>query len=481
MDTEEFRQRGIEMINFIIDYHSTVVQERITPLVKPGYLRALIPELPPEDGEEWDSIMKDCEKIILPGLTHWLHPHFHAFFPIGCSYPSLLGEIMSDALACNGFSWAASPSCTELESIVLDWLGEMIGLPDKFLFCKPNSCGGGALQGSASDCNLVVLLAARHHTIKLLQRADPTVEEGKLLSSLIAYCSQEAHSSVEKSAMICLVKLGILRTDSKYRLRGSILEEAIKKDIKNGYRPFFVTATIGTTSCGSCDKIDELGPICEKYDMWLHVDAAYGGNAMICPEMRHHLKGVEYVSSFNTNPTKWMLVNYDCSAMWVSDRNKFTECLIVRPLYLAYNQEQFALDYRHWGIPLSRRFRSLKLWFTIRSFGVRGLQEYIRNHIKLAKHFARHIINDKRFELENEVHFGLVCFRMKGSNSLNENLLNTINRSGELYMVAASLGRKYVIRFCICYSKATEEHVEYAWNIISKVATQLLEGSPKGT
>ncbi|PRD24491.1 UNVERIFIED_CONTAM: tdc-1 [Trichonephila clavipes] len=479
MDTDEFRQRAKELIDFMVDFYNNLEQRRVTPLVEPGYLRPLIPESPPEEGEKWDAILGDFKNFILPGITHWLHPHFHAFFPIGCSYPSLLGEFLSDALACNGFSWAASPSCTELETIVLDWLGEMIGLPDKFLFCKPNSRGGGVVQGSASECNHVVLLAARHHIMKVMRRADPTAEEGHILSSLVAYCSQESHSCVEKAAMISLVKLRILRTDTKYRLRGSTLEEAVKKDIKNGYRPFFVTATIGTTSCGSCDKINELGPICEKYDLWLHIDAAYGGNAMICPETRHLMKGIEYASSFNMNPTKWMLVNYDCSAMWVSDRHKFTECLVVNPLYLAYNQEQYALDYRHWGIPLSRRFRSLKLWFTIRSYGIRGLQQYIRSHIKLAKYFEKHINDDNRFELKNEVHFGLVCFRMQGSNILNEKLLDTINKTGDIYMVATSLGQEYVIRFCICYSEATEDHVEYAWDIISKAATELLLGNSK--
>ncbi|GBM92148.1 Tyrosine decarboxylase [Araneus ventricosus] len=474
MDVEEYRKHAKDLVDFMIDYHINIGQRRVTPTVEPGYLRQLIPESAPEDAETWEKIMDDVRNIIMPGVTHWLHPHFHAFFPIGCSYPSLLGEFLSDGLAINGFSWAASPCCTELEGIVLDWLGEMIGLPDQFLLTKPGSKGGGVIQSSASECNFIVLLAARHNAIKAMKRNDPTAEEGTLMSSLVAYCSSEAHSCVEKAAMICLVKLSILKTDEKYRLRGSTLEEAVKRDKKKGYRPFFVAATIGTTSCGSCDKIDELGPICEKYDMWLHIDAAYGGNALICPEMRHLLNGIEYAASFNINPTKWMLVCYDCSAMWVTDRFRFMECLVVNPLYLVHDHQQLALDYRHWGIPLSRRFRSLKLWFTIRSYGVRGLQQYIRNHIRLAKVFERKVLDDPRFDLKNEVHFGLVCFRLKGSNKLNEKLLDMINKSGEIYMVATSLGREYVIRYCICYFDASEQHVNYAWDVITRAASKLL-------
>ncbi|XP_055932888.1 tyrosine decarboxylase-like [Argiope bruennichi] len=474
MDVEEYRKRAKELVDYMVDYYINIGKRRVTSTVEPGYLRKLIPSSAPEEGEPWEKIMEDVEKIIMPGVTHWLHPNFNAFFPIGCSFPSLLGEFISDGLAINGFSWASSPCCTELETIVLDWLGEMIGLPDQFLLCRPGSKGGGVLQASASDCNFVVLLAARHQAIKAMKKNDPTAEEGTLMSSLVAYCSSEAHSCVEKAAMICQVKLSILKTDEKFRLRGSTLEEAVKRDIKKGYRPFFVVSTIGTTSCASSDKMNEIGPICEKYGMWLHVDAAYGGNAMICPEMRYILNGIEYATSFNTNPTKWMLVCYDCSAMWVTDRYRFMECLVVNPLYLAHDQQKFALDYRHWGIPLSRRFRSLKLWFTIRSYGIRGLQHYIRNHIYLAKLFEKKVREDERFEIKNEVNFGLVCFRLKGSNKMNEKLLDMINKAGEMYMVATSLGREYVIRYCVCYAEATDQQVNYSWDVILRATNKLL-------
>ncbi|KAF8782817.1 Tyrosine decarboxylase like protein [Argiope bruennichi] len=367
--------------------------------------------------------MEDVEKIIMPGVTHWLHPNFNAFFPIGCSFPSLLGEFISDGLAINGFSWASSPCCTELETIVLDWLGEMIGLPDQFLLCRPGSKGGGVLQASASDCNFVVLLAARHQAIKAMKKNDPTAEEGTLMSSLVAYCSSEAHSCVEKAAMICQVK---------------------------------------------------LSPICEKYGMWLHVDAAYGGNAMICPEMRYILNGIEYATSFNTNPTKWMLVCYDCSAMWVTDRYRFMECLVVNPLYLAHDQQKFALDYRHWGIPLSRRFRSLNygLLSDLMEFEVFSI---ILETTYIWPSFSREKVReDERFEIKNEVNFGLVCFRLKGSNKMNEKLLDMINKAGEMYMVATSLGREYVIRYCVCYAEATDQQVNYSWDVILRATNKLL-------
>ncbi|KAF7493090.1 Tyrosine decarboxylase [Sarcoptes scabiei] len=476
MSTQEFRRRGKEMVDYIADYMETIQSRRVTPNVEPGYLKNFLPESAPIRGESWDKIMEDFEKFIMPGVTHWQHPRFHAYFPAGNSYPSILADMISDGIGCVGFSWAASPACTELEIIMLDWVGKMVGLPEEFLcFSDHNSKGGGVIQGSASDCVLVSLLAARCAAIKELRKIFPNTDEGSLLSKLVGYCSKEAHSCVEKAAMIALVKLRILDTDEKFSLRGKSLQDAIEEDKRNGLVPFFVSATLGTTSCCSFDALYEIGPLCSEKNLWLHVDAAYAGNAFICPEFQYLMKGIEFASSFNMNPNKWMLVNFDCSLLWVKDRFKLTQALVVDPLYLQHSFSERAIDYRHWGIPLSRRFRSLKLWFVIRNYGIDGLQKYIREHVRLAKRFEKLVRQDDRFEVANEVKLGLVCFRLKSSDVTNQKFLSSVNASGKLHMVPASLNGKYVIRFCVCAQNATDMDIDHAYDVIAQFATDLYE------
>uniref|UniRef100_A0A6A7FSH7 Tyrosine decarboxylase-like n=2 Tax=Hirondellea gigas TaxID=1518452 RepID=A0A6A7FSH7_9CRUS len=463
------------MVDYIAGYLDNISDRRVTPNIEPGYLRPLLPEDPPLEGESFNDIMADVESKIMPGVTHWQHPRFHAYFPSGNSYPSILGDMLSDAIGCIGFSWAASPACTELETIVLDWLGKMVGLPEAFLAFPETSKGGGVIQGSASECVFVSLLAARAHKIRELKISHPEEDEGALLSKLIAYCSKEAHSCVEKAAMMAFTKLRILEPDENHSLRGDVLAEQMAQDKEMGLIPFYVETTLGTTSCCSFDNIKEIGPVCEKYDVWLHCDAAYGGNSFICPELRGPMAGIEYASSFNFNPNKFMLTNFDCSLMWVRDRFRLTQALVVDPLYLQHSYSEQSIDYRHWGIPLSRRFRALKLWFVIRCYGVQGLQKYVREHCRLAKLFESLVLKDDRFEVCSPVHLGLVCFRLNGSNSVNQKLLSSINASGRLHMVPASLGDKYVIRFCVCAQNATDDDIEYAWNVIAEFATDLKE------
>ena len=307
-----------------------------------------------------------------------------------------------------------------------------------------------------------------------LQYGPEVQEETTLLSKLMAYCSKEAHSCVEKAAMIGFVKLRILEPDANCELRGETLRQAMEEDRHNGLHPFFVTTTLGTTGCCAFDRLDEIGPICREAGAWLHIDASYAGSAFICPEFRHLMAGVEYADSFNMNPNKWMLVNFDCSTMWVDNRYKLTQALVVDPLYLQHSYSETAIDYRHWGIPLSRRFRSLKLWFVIRSYGVAGLQEYIRNHCQLAKSFEARVREDPRFRVMNSVKVGLVCFRLAGSDAINQKLLSMINASGRLHMVPANVNEEFVIRFCVCAQKATEQDIETAWQIIQEVAETIL-------
>ncbi|PIO73367.1 pyridoxal-dependent decarboxylase domain protein, partial [Teladorsagia circumcincta] len=426
MSRQDFRRYGKETVDYIADYMKTIQKRRVVPAIEPGYLKNLIPSEAPSRGEPWEKVMDDFEKFIMPGVTHWQHPRFHAYFPA---------------------------AMTELEMIMLHWFGKMIGLPKEFLPLTEGGKGGGVIQGSASECNFVSLLAARFEVMKELRQRFPFVEEGLLLSKLIAYCSKEAHSSVEKACMIGMVKLRILETDSKFRLRGDVLRNAIQEDRNLGLIPFFVSTTLGTTSCCSFDMLSEIGPVCHENELWLHVDAAYAGSAMICPEFRHLMNGIEYAMSFNTNPNKWMLVNFDCSTMWVKDRFKLTQALVVDPLYLQHSWMDKSIDYRHWGIPLSRRFRSLKLWFVIRSYGVEGLQNYIREHVRLAKRMELLLRSDPVFEIVGEVIMGLVCFRMR---------------------VPASLNDRFVIRFCVCAENASENDIDTAYNIISQTAQHIL-------
>ncbi|KAF2894093.1 hypothetical protein ILUMI_12082 [Ignelater luminosus] len=480
MDVEEFRVRGKEMVDYICAYLSTLDSKRVTPNVEPGYLRGLLPSEAPEEPEEWDNIMEDVDTKIMPGVTHWQHSRFHAYFPSGNSFPSILGDMLSDAIGCIGFSWAASPACTELETIVMDWFGKAIGLPKEFITNSPGSRGSGVIQSSASECVLVSMLAARNQAIKYLKHNNPHLDDSAFLPKLVAYCSRESHSCVEKAAMILLVKLRILEPDENCTLRGETLKRAIAEDEARGLVPFFVSTTLGSTACCSFDNLEEIGPVCRAQPCtWLHVDGAYAGNAFICPELKPLMAGIEYADSFNTNPNKWLLVNFDCSCLWVRCRITLTSALVVDPLYLQHANSGEAIDYRHWGIPLSRRFRSLKLWFVLRKYGISGLQKYIRNHIRLAKYFESLVRKDSRFEVVNDVKLGLVCFRLLGPEAVNRNLLAAINASGKLHMIPSMVKGKYIIRFCVVNEHATEAHIEDAWNIINEHATELLESLEK--
>lgn len=464
------------MVDYICNYMDGLSSRKVTPNVEPGYLRTLLPAHAPQHPEDWESIMSDVDTKIMPGVTHWQHPRFHAYFPSGNSYPSILGDMLSDAIGCIGFSWAASPVCTELETIVLDWFGKAIGLPDEFIASTPGSKGGGVIQSSASECILVSMLAARAQAIKNLKKENPDTEDSAFLPRLVAYCSEEAHSCVEKAAMICLVKLRILVPDDKCSLRGPTLRMAMEEDVAQGLVPFFVSTTLGSTACCSFDNLTEIGPVCRRYPaVWLHVDGAYAGNSFICPENKPLMAGIQYADSFNTNPNKWLLVNFDCSTYWVRDRIRLTSALIVDPLYLQHANSDEAIDYRHWGVPLSRRFRALKLWFVIRKYGIEGLQAYIRNHCRLAKRFEALVKNDSRFEVVNDVKLGLVCFRLRGTDRQNQDLLASINGSGKLHMIPSLVKGKYIIRFCVVAEHACEADVDHAWEVIQEHANELLD------
>lgn len=329
------------------------------------------------------------------------------------------------------------------------------------------------LKGSASEVTFVALLAAKEKTVRDLKALQPDLDEGEIKAKLVAYSSNQSNSSVEKAGLLGSMPMRLLPVDKDGKLRGQTLLEAINKDKANGLIPCYVVANLGTTPTCAFDDIQELGPICNKENIWLHVDAAYAGTAFACPEYRHYLNGVEMADSFNFNPHKWMLVNFDCSAMWVKDAKYLVEAFNVERIYLADKHKGLAPEYRHWQIALGRRFRALKLWFVLRIYGVDGIQRHVRKQIGLAKYFEQLVETDDRFEVCTSS-MGLVCFRMIGDDILTQKLLDQINDRKNIFVIAGHFNNKYVIRFAICSRLTEREDVEFAWREISLEADKII-------
>ncbi|XP_077985070.1 aromatic-L-amino-acid decarboxylase-like [Glandiceps talaboti] len=472
-DSNEFRTWGKQMVDYIADYMETVGDRPTLSKVQPGYLSQLIPREAPIEAEKCEDVFADIERVIMPGVTHWHSPNFHAFYPAGNSFPSIMGDMLSDAIGCIGFSWAASPACTELEVVMLDWFARLKNLPNKFIVSEGGK-GGGSIQGSASESILITLLAARTKTIREVKAKNPEMDEYAIMSKLVSYTSDQANSAFEKAGMIGLVKMRQLETDEKYALRGSVLKEAIEKDKANGLIPFYVCATLGTTNGCAFDNLMEVGPICNEEDVWLHVDAAYAGSAFICPEFRHLLDGVEFSQSYNFNLHKWLRVCFDCSLLWLHDRTDIVDAFNVNPLFLCHDNQEKVTDFRHWQISLGRRFRSLKVWFVVRLFGVKQLQDTIKQQVQLAHDFETMVNQDDRFEVSAEVVMAMVCFRLKGSDARNEKLLQMTNTMSNIYIGPSRMRDKYILRFIICTPATTTQHITDAWKVIQDFATQIL-------
>ncbi|CAG4963954.1 unnamed protein product [Colias eurytheme] len=543
MDHREFRVKAKELVDFIADYLENVAKElvdfiadylenvgdnRVYPDVQPGYLHKRLPNEAPHAPESWDDIFKDVQEHIMPGIVHWQSPHMHAYFPALTSYPSIMGEMLSSALNVLCFTWASSPAGTELETIAMNWLGKLLGLPECFLNEKNDSPGGGVIQTTASEATLVSLLAARTRALMELSKLNPELQSSELLGHLICYCSDQAHSSVEKAGLIGLVRMRYIESDEKQCMRGDKLDEAILSDKAKGLVPFWVCATLGTTGSVAFDNLREIGQVCEKHSAWLHVDAAYAGSAFICPEFRHWLDGVEMADSFAFNPSKWLMVNFDCTAMWVRDSTALHRTFNVNPIYLRHENSGKAIDYMvgsqkantarhnirtqdvkddsvtddenlhgynkmasgcdkaiqlenpdkkeplHWQIPLSRRFRALKLWFVLRNYGISGLQKHIREGVRLAQKFEALVLADQRFEIPQPSNLGMVAFRLKGDNTLTELLLKRLNGRGYIHAVPACFKGVYVIRFTVTSQRTTNQDILDDWNEIKTVASEIL-------
>jgi len=469
MTPDEFRKYGREVVDWIADYYENVEKYPVLSQVKPGDIRAKLPGNPPEKGESFENILKDMRDIILPGVTHWQSPNFFAFFPANASFPAILGELLSAGLGVQGMLWLTSPACTELETHVLDWLIDMMGLPEKF---KSSSSGGGVIQDSASGAALCAMLAARERATEYESNKNGC--DGRL----VAYVSTQTHSSVEKAVKIAGIGSSNLRyvdVDETFAMSPEDLAEQIKLDRYAGLVPFFVCATVGTTSSNAMDPLPEIGEICRDEGLWLHVDGAMSGSAAICPEFRSIIKGLDLADSYCFNPHNWVFTNYDCDCFYVADRAVLIKTLSILPEYLKNKATESGavFDYRDWHVPLGRRFRSLKLWFVLRHYGVEGLRHHIRSHVELARQFAGWINESTGFELAVQPPLNLVCFRHTGGDEFNKNLLEKLNKSGKVYLTHTVMDDKYTLRFCVAQTHTEERHVKAAWELIKKIAGEL--------
>ncbi|CAG4998904.1 unnamed protein product [Parnassius apollo] len=473
MDSQQFREFGKAAIDILADYYEYIRERNVLPSVEPGQLIRQMSEDAPEQPGDWKDVLKDFNELILPGITHWQSPQFHAYYPTGVSYASIIGNLLSDGIGIVGFTWIASPACTELEVVTMNWLGKLLGLPEEFLNCSSGP-GGGIIQGSASEATLVGLLAAKDRMIRKLTEVDPNLDPDDIYSKLVAYTSDQCNSSVEKAGVLGSMKMRLLKSDAFGKLRGETLKKAFDDDKANGLIPCYVVANLGTTGTCAFDPLYELGPICNEHNVWLHVDAAYAGSAFICPEYRGLMRGVEYADSFDINAHKWLLVNFDCSAMWVKNGYDLINAFDVQRIYLDDVKTRLKIpDYRHWQMPLGRRFRSLKLWTVIKTYGAEGLRSHIRNQISLAQYFAKLVQSDDRFLIEPEPAMGLVCFRLKNGDNLTKKLLENLTAKKEVFMVAASYRERYIIRWVICSRLATKKDIDLSWKKI-KEATDLI-------
>ncbi len=466
MRYDDLRRYGRQVIDWLADYLERVEQFPVLSQVEPGQVRARLPGAAPQQPEPFEAVLADLEEIILPGLTHWQSPNFFGFFPSNHSWPSILGDLVSSGLGVQGMLWATSPACTELETHVLDWLVDLLGLPERF---KSTSSGGGVLQDSASSATLCAIVAARERAT-----AGQANRSG-VRAPLVAYTSTQAHSSVEKGVRIAGLGSDNLRridVDRHFAMRPECLEAAIVQDRASGCIPTIVGAPVGPTFSTAMDPLPEIGAICRQYGVWLHVDAALAGTAAICPEFRHFQNGLELADSYCFNPHKWMFTNFDCDCFYVADRNALVGALGIWPEYLQNpaSQSGAVIDYRDWQVPLGRRFRALKLWFVLRLFGVEAIQEKIRNHVAWAHEFAQWVGQDERFELAAPVPLNLVCFRLRAGDEANQRLLDALNRSGKLLLSHTRLDGKFTLRLCVGQTHTERRHVEQAWELIRSLA-----------
>ena len=463
MTPDDFRRSGHELIDWIAEYLEGVGDRPVQATVRPGDVRAALPEHPPTEPESFDAVMSDVERVIMPGVTDWQHPNWFAYFPANNSYPSILGELLSAGLGVQGMSWVTSPACTELETLMLDWMQELLGLPEHFR--STSATGGGVIQGSASEATLVAILSARFRTTSGAVNIDGDT------SKLVAYMTAQSHSAVEKGLRIAGIgtdRLRVVPHDDDFAMRADALAEMIAADRAAGLVPFFVCSSHGTTSSSAFDPTAVIGPICREAGVWLHVDGAMAGIAALAPEFRWVNDGIEFADSYCTNPHKWMGVNFDCTTYWTADRASLLGALSILPEFLrsAAADAGAVIDYRDWQVPLGRRFRALKLWFAIRCDGVDSFRRMIREHVATAQELAGWIADDERFEIVAPHPLNLVCVSLRAGDAATDALIEAANASAAGHFTRTVLDGRSVLRISVGARRTTPEHVRDMWTIL---------------
>lgn len=468
MSPDEFRRHGHQVIDWIADYHERLESFPVLSQASPGNVRASLPADPPERGEGFESVLADLDRVIMPGITHWQHPSFFAFFPANASGPAILGDLLASGLGVQGMLWATSPAATELETHMLDWLATLLGLDPRF---RSDSAGGGVIQHSASDAALVALVAALHRV-----SGGATERAGTAAGRFTVYTSEQTHSSVEKACRVAGVgsaALRKLRVDPATQAADAgHLAELLAADGAAGYTPALVVASVGATGTGALDPVGALADLAHEHGAWLHVDAAWAGVAAVCDELRWINAGVEKADSYCTNPHKWLLTNFDCNAFWVADRAALIGALSILPEYLRNEATESGevFDYRDWQVPLGRRFRALKLWTVLRWYGARGLRDHIRGHVALAQEFAGWVAADGRFELLAPHPLALVTFALRAGDAATRSALHAVNASGDAYLTHTLVNDRLAIRMAIGSVLTERRHVEAAWHAIQAQA-----------
>jgi len=453
MSPDDFRRYGYEVIDWVANYLETVAERPIASEIAPGGIRAMLPDAAPEEPEPFDAVLRDLDDVVMPGITHWQSPGWFAYFPANTSPPSILGELVAAGLGVQGMLWSTSPAATEIEEVVADWLVDLLGLPETWRTSGP---GGGVIQMSASDSTHTALVVAR-------ERASGDI------ANMVVYASEQAHSSIEKGARVAgYGHVRLVPVDDRFAMRPDEFERAVQDDIAAGLIAVAVVSAVGTTATTAVDPVRRIGEIARFHGLWHHVDAAYAGTAMICPEFRHYQDGLELVDSYTFNPHKWMFTNFDCSLFYVADRGPLIEALSILPPYLRNEASESGqvIDYRDWHVPLGRRFRALKLWFVLRSYGAVGIRHHVREHVALAASLAERVAAHPLLELVAPVPFGLVSFRHIEGNEPTLALAEAINASGWAYVTPSVIDDMTFVRVSIGQTNTTAVEVDRLWDLV---------------
>ncbi|KAF2014888.1 dopa decarboxylase-like protein [Aaosphaeria arxii CBS 175.79] len=516
MDTKQFKEAAQSALEEITQYYDTLAERPTLPSISPGYLKPLLPTSAPEKGEAWETIQADIDRVIMPGLTHWQSPKYMAFFPCNSSYPAMLGEMYSSAFNAAAFNWICSPAVTELETIVMDWVAKLLNLPECYL---SDGEGGGIIQGTASEVIVTAVVAARERLIRRRLADMPEGEEkidkaAELRGKLVAMGSEHAHSSTQKAAMIAGTRFRKVPApkETGFSVTGQALRQTIEECKAKGLEPFYFTATLGSTATCAVDDLAGIAEVAREYpDVWIHVDAAYAGSALVCPEYQHLCPPMADFDSFNFNMHKWLLVNFDCSAFYIKKRKNLIDTYSLTPSYLRneYAEKGLVTDYHNWQIPLGRRFRSLKVWFVLRSYGVEGLRAFIRNHIKLGEYF--HGLVKSRSDLFTVVtgpHFALTTFsvnprRLGGAaaankpdpsheaylndftpsadaqyqedaNQITKEVYEKVNAQGEFFLTSTVVCGIYVIRVVSANIRAEDKYLKQVFDVLVQMTDEVL-------